>query len=52
LVPVYPFTRVADIADCRSAMEILGDLLQDMGGVDLVIIPAGIGHENPDLTWC
>jgi len=22
-----------------------------MGGVDLVIITAGIGHENPDLAW-
>ena len=50
-LPTTTFTRVADIADCRSAMEILRDLLQDMGGVDLVIIKAGIGHENPDLSW-
>jgi short-subunit dehydrogenase len=50
-LPTTTFTHVADIADCRSAMEILGDLLQDMGGVDLVIITAGIGHENPNLSW-
>jgi short-subunit dehydrogenase len=50
-LPTTTFTRVADIADCCSAMEILGNLPQDMGGVALVIITAGIGHENPDLAW-
>lgn len=50
-LPTTTFTRVADIADCNSAMQVLGDLLRDMGGVDLVIITAGIGHENPDLAW-
>jgi short-subunit dehydrogenase len=50
-IPTTTFTRVADIAECNSAMEVLGDLLQDMGGVDLVIITAAIGHENPDLAW-
>ena len=49
-LPTTTYTRVADIT-CHSAMEILDDLLQDMGGVDLVIITAGIGHENPDLAW-
>ena len=50
-LPTTTFTRVADIADCRPAMEILGELLEAMGGVDLVIITAGIGHENSDLAW-
>jgi short-subunit dehydrogenase len=50
-LPPTTVTRAADITDYRSAMEILGDLLQDMGGVDLVIMTAGIGHENPDLSW-
>ena len=50
-LPTTTFTRVSDIADCRSAMKIFGDPLQDIGGVDLAIITAGIGHENPDLAW-
>ena len=45
-LPTTTFTRVSDIADCRSAMKIFGDPLQDIGGVDLAIITAGIGHET------
>lgn len=45
------FTRVADIADCRSAMEIPGDLLQDRGGVDLVGISSIAGIRADGLFW-
>ena len=50
-LPSPTFTRVSDIADCRSAMKIFGDPLQDLGGGDLAIITAGLGRENPDLAW-
>lgn len=42
--------RPIDVAQ-RDAASILEQLIQDLGGVDLVVISAGTGHLNPDLDW-
>ncbi len=34
-----------------DAAAIFDDVLDDLGGVDLVIISAGAGHNNRDLQW-
>ena len=42
--------RGLDVAQ-RDAAAILEHVLDELGGVDLVIISAGTGHNNRDLQW-
>jgi short-subunit dehydrogenase len=42
--------RRVDVAQ-RDAASIFERLLEELGGVDLVIISAGTGHLNPGLNW-
>jgi short-subunit dehydrogenase len=42
--------RGLDVAQ-RDAAAILEQMLDELGGVDLVIISAGTGHLNHDLDW-
>jgi short-subunit dehydrogenase len=50
-LPNPAFSRQADISDHAQAMAVLGDLIEEMGGVDLVVISSGTGFINPDLDW-
>jgi short-subunit dehydrogenase len=50
-LPNPAFSRQADISDCSSAMALLEKLIEEMGGVDLIIISSGTGFINPDLDW-
>jgi short-subunit dehydrogenase len=43
-------SRVFDVT-ADDAPAILECLLDDLGGVDLVIVSAGTGHNNHDLLW-
>lgn len=43
--------RSMDIAKTDEAMDCLNRLTDEMGGVDLIIISAGIGFINKDLDW-
>ena len=45
------FTRQIDVAETAKAIESLTQLIEDMQGVDLVVISAGVGFINPDLNW-
>jgi short-subunit dehydrogenase len=40
-----------DAADAETAMGILASFIEKMGGIDLIVISAGIGDINDDLTW-
>ena len=40
-----------DIANTSDAPTVLMHLISEMGGVDLIIVSAGIGHINRDLDW-
>ncbi|MBN1428494.1 MAG: SDR family NAD(P)-dependent oxidoreductase [Anaerolineae bacterium] len=40
-----------DVSDAPKAASLFLDLIEEMGGVDLVVISAGIGYLNPELTW-
>jgi len=48
-LPCQVFVQVMDVADTRAAQAQFEDVLNAMGGTDLVIINAGIGHPNPEL---
>jgi short-subunit dehydrogenase len=43
--------RQMDVSDTARAMALLEDLIEEMGGADLVVLNAGTGHINPDLAW-
>ena len=43
------YTKYMDIADTQEAMKTLSDLIEEMGGLDLIFISSGIGHINYDL---
>jgi len=45
------YTKYMDIADTEVAMKTLNDLIDEMGGVDLIFISSGIGHVNDNLIW-
>lgn len=40
-----------DVTETTEAMELLSQLVNDMQGVELVVISAGTGFENPCLEW-
>ena len=45
------FVERIDLADVESARHTLSRFIEQLGGVDLVVITAGTGHLNPDLDW-
>lgn len=40
-----------DVASPDEAINIFEALIKEMGGIDIVVINAGIGFINPDLIW-
>ncbi len=50
-MPIPVFTKVIDVAIIENAGHLLRSLIEEMGGVDLFVISAGIGHLNSDLEW-
>jgi short-subunit dehydrogenase len=40
-----------DVADTQEAISRLSELVQEMDGVNLIVICAGTGFENPELDW-
>jgi short-subunit dehydrogenase len=45
------FVRQMDVSDPVRAMPLLEALIEEMQGVDLIVINAGTGHVNPELAW-
>ncbi len=45
------FIRQIDVAKTSEAMDLLGSLIQEMGGVDLIIINAGVVFKNREFVW-
>jgi short-subunit dehydrogenase len=50
-LPGSAFMKRMDVTDTGAAMHVLEDLIREMGGVDIIVINAGIGFMNPDLAW-
>ena len=49
--PGRSHVRGMDVSDQSAAIGILEGLIEEMGGVDIVIISAGVGFVNPQLSW-
>jgi short-subunit dehydrogenase len=45
------YIREINVADAETAIGTLGNFINQMGGVDLVVISAGTGDINNDLNW-
>jgi short-subunit dehydrogenase len=45
------FVKEIDISDPETAIRRLNELIEEMGGADLIIVNAGVGFLNPDLEW-
>ncbi|HMB22512.1 MAG TPA: SDR family NAD(P)-dependent oxidoreductase [Anaerolineales bacterium] len=45
------FVKQVDVSNPVEAMSRLSELIQEVGGVDLIVISAGTGFINPDLEW-
>jgi short-subunit dehydrogenase len=43
--------RQMDVSDTSCAMVQLEELIEELGGADLIVVNAGVGQLNPDLTW-
>jgi short-subunit dehydrogenase len=40
-----------DVRDTDASVQTLEKLIADMGGSDIIVVNAGVGHENPSLDW-
>ncbi len=43
--------RVVDVRQAGENLGLIKDLAGELGGLDLVILNAGVGHINNDLDW-
>lgn len=50
-LPHPAFLKQMDVTDHSSSMATLEDLIGEMGGMDLIVISAGVGFINPELDW-
>ncbi|MDR1701481.1 MAG: SDR family NAD(P)-dependent oxidoreductase [Sporomusaceae bacterium] len=50
-MPAETHLKYMDIANTDESINALNELIKEMGGVDLIIISAGVGHLNTDLKW-
>jgi len=42
---------MVDLTNSEKSEQILSGLIKEMGGVDLIILSAGVGFSNPNLDW-
>lgn len=50
-LPTESYVARMDVTETEAARETFTDLAEEMGGVDLVVVNAGIGRENRALEW-
>ncbi|MFT4947273.1 MAG: short-subunit dehydrogenase, partial [Natronomonas sp.] len=50
-LPTKAYVARMDVTETDAAREAFTDLAEEMGTVEVVVVNAGIGSENPDLEW-
>jgi short-subunit dehydrogenase len=50
-LPTKAYVARLDVTDTGTARERFDALVDAMGGVDLVVLSAGVGQPNPELDW-
>jgi len=50
-LPGPSIIKVVDVSDVERAMSSVRELIDELGGVELFVLSAGTGAENPGLAW-
>ncbi|MBI3312911.1 MAG: SDR family NAD(P)-dependent oxidoreductase [Candidatus Omnitrophica bacterium] len=50
-IPTKTYIKVIDLRHLEKTIFLLDELILQMGGLDLMVINAGIFRENPNLDW-
>ena len=50
-IPTEVYFKRIDVAKTSEAMNLLGELIKEMCGVDVIVISSGVGFISPDLNW-
>ena len=50
-LPTETYVARMDVTETEPAQEAFTELADAMGAVDVVVLNAGVGPENPDLEW-
>ncbi len=45
------YVKCIDISKTKEAIQLLEELIEEMGGMELIVINSGVGFINPDLNW-
>ncbi len=45
------YIKRIDVTESEEAITRLNELIQEMGGLDLIVISSGVGFINPELDW-
>lgn len=50
-IPTKACLKRIDVTQTLEAMNLVDELIKEMGGVDVMVISSGVGFINPDLNW-
>src|SRR5262249_4600543 len=50
-MPTKSYVKYMDLKKPQESMQALRELIQEMGGLDLIVINAGVGFFDTDLNW-
>ncbi|MCQ9207849.1 MAG: SDR family NAD(P)-dependent oxidoreductase [Omnitrophica bacterium] len=50
-IPAQTYIKQIDVSKHEAAMVLLKELIQEMGGLDLIVINSGINTHNINLDW-
>lgn len=45
------YIKRIDVTESEEAITLLKELIQEMGGMDMIVISSGVGFINPELDW-
>ena len=45
------YIKRIDVTKSEEAITLLNELIQEMGGMDMIVICSGVGFINPELDW-
>ncbi len=50
-IPNKTYIKPIDVTQTKESMSLLEELIEEMSGVELIVISSGVGYINPDLNW-
>ena len=50
-IPNKTYIKPIDVTQTKESMRLMEKLIDEMNGVDLIVISSGVGYINPNLNW-